>query len=184
MSKKTTSIGSNIITSNTLNTNTKYYKITTEYEVFQLLKKKNLKIGFCESCTGGLISSKFSRIPGVSEVFDRSIITYSNISKVEEVGVKPSTLENFGAVSGETALEMSNGLLNSSNSLDIVLSVTGVAGPGGGTKDKPIGLVYISISTRNTYKVIKCNFRGSREYIQDKVTSRAFSELKEILLNI
>lgn len=157
---------------------------TLEDVVFQILKKKNYKIGFCESCTGGLISSKFSRIPGVSEVFDRSIITYSNISKIEEVGVKPNTLENFGAVSKETALEMANGLLNSSNSLDIVLSVTGIAGPGGGTETKPVGLVYLCISNRNRSKVIKCNFSGNREDIQNKATTRAFSELRSFLLDI
>lgn len=158
--------------------------ITIEYEVYQILKKMNYKIGFCESCTGGLISSKFSRIPGVSQVFDRSIITYSNISKMEEVGVKPETLENFGAVSKETAFEMANGLLNRSNILDIVVSVTGIAGPSGGTEIKPVGLVYLCICTKNKYKVIKCNFKGNRKYIQDNATTIAFFELKKFLLNI
>lgn len=179
-----TSIESKNTTGSTLNANSKCDNLAIEYEVFQILKEENYKIGFCESCTGGLISSKFSRTPGVSEVFDRSVITYSNISKVEEVGVKPETLEVFGAVSKETALEMANGLLNSSNSLDIVVSVTGIAGPGGGTEVKPVGLVYLCVSTRNKYKVIKCNFKGNREYIQDKATARAFSELKKFLLNI
>ncbi|MDR7856212.1 CinA family protein [Tissierella sp.] len=155
-----------------------------ETEIFEILMKRKHKIGFCESCTGGLISSRFSQIPGVSEVFDRSIITYSNLSKVEEVGVNQTTLEEHGAVSEETALEMAKGLLNKSNSLDIVLSVTGVAGPSGGTKEKPVGLVYLCISTRTSSKVIKCNFDGNRKSIQEKVSTRAFSELRKFLLNI
>lgn len=184
MNTKIISLEPEVSTSKTLIINNNYNNVTNEYKVFQILKKKSLKIGFCESCTGGLISSKFSRISGVSEVFDRGIITYSNISKIEEVGVKPETLETFGAVSKETAFEMAKGLLNSSNSLDIVLSITGIAGPNGGTEIKPIGLVYVCISTRNTYEIIKCNFNGNRECIQYKATSRAFIELRKFLLNL
>lgn len=156
--------------------------ISIEVVVSEILKKKNYKIGFCESCTGGLISSRFSRIPGVSQVFDRSIITYSNNAKMEEVGVNPNTLENYTAVSEETAIEMANGLL-SRNDLDIVLSVTGIAGPDGGTEEKPVGLVYLCIATRDKTTPIKCNFNGNRESIQNKVATRAFFELRNFLLN-
>ncbi len=152
--------------------------------VFEILMEKGYKIGFCESCTGGLISSRFSQISGVSEVFDRSIVTYSNLSKVEEVGVSKATLEEYGAVSEETAMEMANGLLNKSKNLDIVLSVTGIAGPNGGTKEKPVGLVYLCISSRKLSKVIKYNLTGTRKSIQEKVTTRAFSELRKFLLNL
>ncbi len=156
--------------------------IPIEMVVFNLLKEKNYKIGFCESCTGGLISSRFSHIPGVSQVFDRSIVTYSNNAKMEEVGVNPRTLENYGAVSKETAMEMANGLLTRKN-LDISLAVTGIAGPDGGTEEKPVGLVYLCISTKERSLPIKCNFNGNRESIQNKTATRAFFELRNFLLN-
>lgn len=156
--------------------------VPIEAVVFEMLKEKNYKIGFCESCTGGLISSRFSRIPGVSQVFDRSIITYSNNAKMEEVGVKSSTLENYTAVSEETAIEMAKGLLTR-NSLSLALSVTGIAGPDGGTEEKPVGLVYLCIATKDTIIPIKCNFNGNRESIQNKVATRAFFELRNFLLN-
>ncbi|MCQ4921736.1 competence/damage-inducible protein A [Tissierella carlieri] len=156
--------------------------IPIEIIVFNLLKEINYKIGFCESCTGGLISSRFSRIPGVSQVFDRSIVTYSNNAKMEELGVNSNTLEKYGAVSEETAIEMANGLLNRDN-LDLSLSVTGIAGPDGGTEEKPIGLVYLCISTKDKSIPIKCNFNGNRESIQNKTATRAFFELRKFLLN-
>lgn len=156
--------------------------IPIEMVVFNLLKEKNYKIGFCESCTGGLISSRFSHIPGGSQVFDRSIVTYSNDAKMEEVGVSLSTLENYGAVSKETAMEMANGLLTRKN-LDISLAVTGIAGPDGGTEEKPVGLVYLCISTKERSLPIKCNFNGNRESIQNKTATRAFFELRNFLLN-
>lgn len=156
--------------------------IPIEMVVFNLLKEKNYKIGFCESCTGGLISSRLSHIPGVSQVFDRSIVTYSNDAKMEEVGVSPNTLKNYGAVSKETAIEMANGLLTRKN-LDISLAVTGIAGPDGGTEEKPVGLVYLCISTKERSLPIKCNFNGNRESIQNKTATRAFFELRNFLLN-
>jgi len=160
-----------------------YDNVPIESVVFEMLKEKNYKIGFCESCTGGLISSRFSQIPGISQVFDRSIVTYSNNSKIEEVDVNPSTLENFSAVSEETAEEMVNGLLKRRN-LDLGLSITGIAGPDGGTTNKPVGLVYLCISNREKSEIVKCNFTGNREAIQSKATTRAFSELRKFLLNL
>lgn len=159
-----------------------YDNMPIELIVFKMLKKLNYKVGFCESCTGGLISSQLSSIPGASEVLNRSIITYSNEAKIEEVGVKMSTLEKYGAVSRETALEMATGLLNKAK-LDLTLSVTGIAGPGGGTKEKPVGLVYLCISTKDKTKVIECNFTGTRERIQNKAASTAFNEIRKFLLN-
>lgn len=159
-----------------------YDNIPMEMAVFNLLKDRNLQIGFCESCTGGLISARFSRIPGVSKVFNRSIVTYSNDSKIEELGVNPETINKYGAVSEETALEMANGMLNRAD-LDIALSVTGLAGPDGDTKENPIGLVYICISDRLKTRIIKSNFVGNRVIIQDKATMKAFSELRKFLLS-
>ena len=151
-----------------------------EEVVYKKLKAKNMKIGFCESCTGGLIASKFTRISGVSEVLDRGIVTYSNRSKIEELGVNKDTLDKYGAVSQETALEMATGLLNKTG-VDIALSTTGLAGPSGGTKEKPVGLVYIGIATKKNSFVIKSIFSGNRTSIQNKVALKAFDELRKIV---
>ncbi len=157
--------------------------IPIEFIVFQMLKEKNLKIGFCESCTGGLISSRFCRIPGVSSVFDRGIVTYSNKAKTEEVGVKTDTLEKYSAVSAKTALEMAQGLYELSG-LDLTLSVTGIAGPNGSTKNNPVGTVYICIYSKDKNIVKKYNFNGNREKIQNRTASTAFFELRHFLLKL
>ena len=112
-----------------------YEDESIEEIVFKKLKSKNMKIAFCESCTGGLISTKLTRIPGASKVFDRGIITYSNISKVEEVDVNKNTLDKYGAVSEQVAIEMAKGLLRKTG-VDIALSTTGIAGPSGGSEIK------------------------------------------------
>lgn len=153
-----------------------------EEVVFKMLKERKMKIAFCESCTGGLITSKFTRIPGVSEVFDRAFVTYSNISKMEELNVSKETLEKFGAVSEETALEMAQGLLEKTK-VDIALSVTGIAGPSGGSEKKPVGLVYIGICSNNSSKVIKSKFPGDRISIQNRTYLKAFNELRKFILD-
>lgn len=160
-----------------------YDNIPIEEIVFNILKDRNLKIGFAESCTGGLISGRISRIPGISQVFDRSVVSYSIKSKIEELGVNPLTIEKFGVVSEETAIEMARGLLTR-NDLDIALSITGLAGPDGGSSDKPIGLVYICIASKEKETTVKCNFIGTREAIQNKATTKAFFELRKFLLNL
>lgn len=157
-----------------------YNNIPIEEVVINLLKEKNFKIGLCESCTGGLITSRITKIPGASNVLDRAIISYSNESKIEELNVKKETLESFGAVSEETAYEMAKGLLEKSN-LDILLSITGIAGPTGGTTEKPVGLVYICIMSSQSYKVIKCLFNGNRNAIQNKASTRALAEIWRFL---
>lgn len=157
-----------------------YDNTPIENIVFNLLKSLNYKIGFCESCTGGLLSGKFSRIPGVSEVFDRGIITYSNQAKIEELGVSNITLDRFSAVSKQTAIEMALGLLNKAN-LDIVVSTTGYAGPNSDDDNLSVGLVYICIADRNSTKVIECKFNGKRRNIQNKAVTKCFYELKKFL---
>lgn len=159
-----------------------YEDETIEEVVFKILKKNKIKVAFCESCTGGLISSKFTRIPGASEVFDRAYITYSNLSKMEDLGVSKDTLDKYGAVSKETALEMAKGLLNKT-SVDVALSVTGIAGPSGGTETKPVGLVYIGICTKDSSKVVESLFGGDRVSIQNRAYLKAFNELRKFLLN-
>ena len=98
-------------------------------------------------------------IPGISEVFERGIVTYSNRAKMEELGVKSETLDKFGAVSPETACEMAAGLAEKTGS-DLCISVTGIAGPGGGTSEKPVGLVYIGISYKGQVNVIELKGRN------------------------
>lgn len=109
------------------------------------LMEKNLTLSSAESCTGGMFASTMTDIPGISQCFDRGLVTYSNQAKMEELGVSAETLETYGAVSEETALEMVEGLQRVSGS-DVCVSVTGIAGPGGGTEEKPVGLVYIGFA--------------------------------------
>ena len=109
------------------------------------LMEQGLTLSSAESCTGGMFASTMTDIPGISQCFDRGLVTYSNQAKMEELGVSAGTLEKFGAVSEETALEMVEGLKRFSGS-DVCISVTGIAGPGGGSEEKPVGLVYIGFS--------------------------------------
>lgn len=112
--------------------------------VAQKLMEKGLTISCAESCTGGLFSATLTRVPGISSVFDRGFVTYSNRAKIDQLGVLPETLEEYGAVSMETANEMSNGVYRATGS-NFCIAVTGIAGPEGGTEEKPVGLVYISL---------------------------------------
>lgn len=127
--------------------------------VGKLLLKKHITVSCAESCTGGLFAAALTDIPGISEVFERGIVTYSNRAKMEELGVKSETLDKFGAVSHETACEMAAGLAEKTGS-DLCISVTGIAGPGGGTSEKPVGLVYIGISYKGQVNVIELRGRN------------------------
>jgi len=160
-----------------------YDNETLESVVLKLAEKLNLKIGFCESCTGGLVTSMFTRLSGASKVIDRSIITYSNLSKIEEVNVDSKVLEKNGAVSKETAIQMAKGLLSKSN-IDLAVSITGIAGPTGGTLDKPVGLVYICLATKNECKVYKNIFKGDRFSIQFRTANTVFNIVRKYLLNL
>ena len=110
--------------------------------VARKLMEKKLTLSSAESCTGGMFAAAMTGISGISQVFDRSLVTYSNEAKMQELGVREETLKAHGAVSEETAREMAEGLHRVSGS-DICISVTGIAGPGGGSPEKPVGLVYI-----------------------------------------
>lgn len=128
--------------------------------VVDLLKAKGLKLASAESCTGGLFADAIISIPGTSDIFDRALVTYSNKAKMEELGVKAETLEKYGAVSEETAREMVNGLAKVSGA-DICVSVTGIAGPDGGTLDKPVGLVYTALRFNDKVVVKENKFRNA-----------------------
>lgn len=140
------------------------------------LKEKGLKAAFAESCTGGLVSKRVTEIPGASEVFGFSACTYSNGMKTKILGVKEETLKAYGAVSSQTAIEMARGVREVAGA-DIGVSVTGVAGPDGGTEEKPVGLVYIGISTKDgeDFKELKLSrgYGGEREFIRLLASSHA-----------
>jgi PncC family amidohydrolase len=121
------------------------------------LKKNKIKVAVAESCTGGLISYNLTKIPGASKFFMVGIVSYSNISKLDLLKVKQKTLTKYGAVSAEICKEMCNNLLKISKT-NIAISVTGIAGPDGGTKKKPIGLVYVGICSKNKLEIKKFNF--------------------------
>lgn len=127
--------------------------------VGKLLLEKHITISCAESCTGGLFAAALTDITGISEVFERGIVTYSNRAKMEELGVKAETLDKFGAVSPETACEMASGLAEKTGS-DLCISVTGIAGPGGGTAEKPVGLAYIGIAYKGQVKAVKSQYRN------------------------
>lgn len=112
------------------------------------LLEKGLSISCAESCTGGLFAATLTSVPGISATFDRGFVTYSNQAKIDELGVSPETLEKFGAVSKETATEMAKGVFEATGS-NFCIAVTGIAGPEGGTAEKPVGLVYISLIYTN-----------------------------------
>lgn len=121
------------------------------------LKKNKIKVAVAESCTGGLISYNLTKIPGASKFFMMGIVSYSNISKHDLLKVRQKTLTKYGAVSAEICKEMCNNLLKISKT-NIAISVTGIAGPDGGTKKKPIGLVYVGICSKNKFEIKKFNF--------------------------
>ena len=121
------------------------------------LKKNKIKVAVAESCTGGLISYNLTKIPGASKFFMMGIVSYSNISKLDLLKVRQKTLTKYGAVSAEICKEMCNNLLKISKT-NIAISVTGIAGPDGGTKKKPIGLVYVGICSKNKIEIKKFNF--------------------------
>ncbi|WP_373370114.1 nicotinamide-nucleotide amidohydrolase family protein, partial [Clostridium tepidum] len=125
----------------------------------KLLVEKDLKIAVAESCTGGMVSSVLIDYPGISSVFVEGCVTYSNEAKMKRLGVKEETLDKFGAVSEETAIEMAEGVAKGLNA-DIGISTTGIAGPGGGSEEKPVGLVYTAITIKGKTKVYKDIYSG------------------------
>lgn len=158
-----------------------YDDTTLEEEVAKLLVEKNMTIAVSESCTGGMVSSKLINYPGISQSFLEGCVTYSNEAKMKRLGVKKDTLDKFGAVSEETAIEMARGVAKSLGA-NIGVSTTGIAGPGGGTDEKPVGLVYIGLYINGEIKVKKCNLAGSREKIRSRATSEALNLVRTELI--
>ena len=142
-------------------------------ELGERLQNQELSIAAAESCTGGLLSHVLTAVSGSSNYFIGGIVAYSNPIKEKFLGVKSETLLNFGAVSSQTAQEMANGIRHKFQT-DIGLSTTGIAGPTGGTHEKPVGLVWIGISTPQKTTAYECHFNGNREGVQ-------YSTVREIL---
>ncbi len=152
-----------------------------EQAVEKLIRKKNLTLATAESCTGGLIASKLVSIPGSSEWFKEGAVTYSNDAKMRRLGVKAETLEKYGAVSEETAKEMAAGIARTSSS-DIGISVTGIAGPGGGSEEKPVGLVYIGVSYNGKVYAEKFMLNGDRNRVRNMAAMHALNIVRRELL--
>lgn len=147
-----------------------------EKKVVELIKEKNLTISTAESCTGGMLASKLIDVSGVSENFYEGIVSYSNEAKMKRLGVSKETLEKYGAVSEETAREMLMGLHT-----DIGLATTGIAGPNGGTEEKPVGLVYMGIKIKNKIYIEKKIFKGDRNKVRERTVSHTLFKLIKIL---
>ena len=137
--------------------------------LIRLLTKKKIKISFVESCTGGLLASTITSFSGASKIFDLGLVTYSNQSKIKILKVNKNIIRKYGAVSHECCLSMVNSLSKISNA-NINVSITGIAGPNGGTKQKPVGLVYIGVKKGNKIQVIKCLFKSKKRSSIRKAT--------------
>lgn len=153
-----------------------------EENILTLLKEKHYTISTVESCTGGLLSGTLINCSGVSEYFSEGITTYSNEAKIKYVGVKKETLEKFGAVSEQTAKEMAEGIQKVAGSY-IGLSTTGVAGPTGGTPEKPVGLVYIGIALGAKTYTYELRLQGMRLDIREKTVAHVLYRLYDLLRN-
>ena len=147
-----------------------------------ILMSKNLTVATAESCTGGLIGHLFTNISGSSNYYDRGVISYSNQAKIELLEVPKDLLEEYGAVSEPVAKAMAEGSRNKSN-VDIGLSTTGIAGPTGGTIEKPVGLVFIGISTKEKTIVKKFQFKGNRLENKQSTCNAALNMLNDYLKN-
>ena len=154
---------------------------TLEKVLAELLLEKGMTIAFAESCTGGMIAGRLVNVPGVSKAFGTGYVTYSNKAKRKLLGVKKSTLKQFGAVSVQTAKEMARGALLASGA-DIAVSVTGIAGPDGGTDKKPVGLVYIGCCVQGRTFVQEYHFLGNREKIRESTVAAALTFARSCLL--
>ena len=143
--------------------------------VKKLIKKK-IKISFAESCTGGLLASSITSVSGVSKIFSLGLVTYSNQAKIKFLKVNKNIIKKHGAVSYECCLAMVNNLSKISKA-NINVSITGIAGPNGGTKQKPVGLVYIGIKKGNKTQIIKCLFKNKKRLSIQKSTVKKALDL-------
>jgi len=156
-------------------------KKSLEMSVVSLLEKNELTISTAESCTGGLLAGRIINVPGVSDVYKEGFITYTNKAKRKTLGVNKATLKKYGAVSAQTAREMALGAALEADS-DVSISVTGIAGPDGGTDEKPVGLVYIGVCVKNKVHVEEFRFSGDRANVREQTVIFALGLLRKCIL--
>lgn len=155
---------------------------TLHQVVAEMLIDLDCSISLAESCTGGLIASSLTEVPGISSVFHSGIVCYSNESKHQYLGVKEETLDRYGAVSRECATEMLEGLI-CNNRTRVAVATTGIAGPGGGTEEKPVGLVYVGVAVDGEFEVKELHLHGDRQRIQRYAVSLALEMVRKMLKN-
>jgi nicotinamide-nucleotide amidase len=153
--------------------------------VLQLCRARGLRIATAESCTGGLVAGALTEIAGSSDVVDRGFVTYSNAAKHAMLGVSEATLKRYGAVSSETASAMVKGALKNSLA-DIAVSITGIAGPGGGTKQKPVGLVYFAAAHRGGKRLARRRLYGNigRSRVRTHSVAQALALLEKLTKDV
>ncbi len=156
-------------------------EVTLEETVVNLLRQEGMTVTTAESCTGGLLAGRIINVPGASDIYREGYITYADEAKEKVLGVRPETLAQVGAVSEETAAEMAQGAMEKAGA-DASVSVTGIAGPDGGTEEKPVGLVYIGCCVKHNLRVEEFHFTGTREKNRDYAVVRALTLLREELL--
>lgn len=156
-------------------------EMALEYEIAALLAKKQLHVVTAESCTGGLIAGRLVNVAGISEWFDEGYVTYSNQAKQKLLGVSSETLRQYGAVSEQTAGEMARGAAAAAGA-QAAIAVTGIAGPQGGTPQKPVGLVYIGCCCRDRLCVKRFIFAGDRAQVRSRSVQAALTLLRDMLL--
>ena len=150
-------------------------------DVVRLLKRRGLTVATAESCTGGLVAKMITDISGASDVFPGSVVSYANRIKEAALGVKTQTLERVGAVSRETVREMANGIAERFGT-DCAIALSGIAGPGGGTPEKPVGLVYCAVRCLDVTEVFEFRLGRSREQIRERAAAKALDMLRRMLL--
>lgn len=147
--------------------------------VLETCRRRGWRVATAESCTGGLVAAALTAIPGASDVVDRGFVTYSNKAKMELLGISEATLAAHGAISGETALAMAKGAVSRAG-VDLAVSITGIAGPGGGSTEKPVGLVYLGLATAVASRSERHVFPGDRDGIRHAAMIRALEMLQEL----
>jgi PncC family amidohydrolase len=151
-----------------------------EFIIGELLRRQGLRLAIAESCTGGLVGHRITNIPGSSTYYMGSVTAYAYEAKVRMLGVRWETLEKYGAVSKETVLEMANGVCRAL-AADIGLSISGIAGPGGGTVEKPVGLTWIGLSARGVDEAWSHIWQGNRLQIKEQTAQEALQLLADFL---
>ncbi|WP_373485563.1 competence/damage-inducible protein A [Acetobacterium malicum] len=159
-----------------------FSKDSLQITVCKLLLEKNITLATAESCTGGLIASQVTEYPGISKIFGTGLVTYSNEAKINLLGINKETLDTYGAVSNETAIEMCENLQKISQAM-LCVSVTGIAGPDGGSAEKPVGLVYIGVCFDGKTDVYHYHFNGDRKVVQQKTANKVFHLIRKTIVD-